>query len=91
MPPYCKESHFFEYARSNSSDCATHSIQDQSIVSIIITNNFIGEEVTLDENSVCGYKIIIIIIIILIHYHKRLTCRRIESAYRFIGLAYDGI
>ncbi len=34
-------------------------------------------------------KIIIkIIIIILIHYHKRLTCRRIESAYRFIGLAF---
>jgi hypothetical protein len=32
MPPYCKESHFVEYARSNSSDCATHSIQDQSIV-----------------------------------------------------------
>jgi hypothetical protein len=32
MPPYCKESHFVEYARLNSSDCATHSIQDQSIV-----------------------------------------------------------
>jgi hypothetical protein len=32
MPPYCKESHFVEYARSNSSDCATHSIQDQLIV-----------------------------------------------------------
>jgi hypothetical protein len=31
----------------------------------------------------------IIIIIILIHYHKRLTCRRIESAYRFIGLAFS--
>jgi hypothetical protein len=24
---------------------------------MVITNNFIGEEVTLDENSVCGYKI----------------------------------
>jgi hypothetical protein len=24
--------------------------------SILITNNFIGEEVTFDENSVCGYK-----------------------------------
>ncbi len=24
--------------------------------SIVITNNFIGEEVTLDENSVCAYK-----------------------------------
>ncbi len=23
---------------------------------MVITNNFIGEEVTLDENSVCGYK-----------------------------------
>jgi hypothetical protein len=22
---------------------------------MVITNNFIGEEVTLDENSVCGY------------------------------------
>jgi hypothetical protein len=56
MPPYCKESHFVEYARSNSSDCATHSIQDQSLFSKVITNNFIGEEVTLDENSVYGYK-----------------------------------
>jgi hypothetical protein len=56
MPPYCKESHFVEYARSNSSNCAFHSIQDQSIISIVITNNFIGEEVTLYENSVCGYK-----------------------------------
>ncbi len=27
MPPYCKESHFVEYARLNSSDCAFHSIQ----------------------------------------------------------------
>jgi hypothetical protein len=26
------------------------------LFSMIITNNFIGEEVTLDENSVCGYK-----------------------------------
>jgi hypothetical protein len=26
------------------------------LFSILITNNFIGEEVTLDENSVCGYK-----------------------------------
>ncbi len=26
------------------------------LFSIVITNNFIGEEVTLDENSVCGYK-----------------------------------
>ncbi len=33
--------------------------------------------------------IIIIITIILIHYHKRLMCRRIESAYRFIGLAFS--
>ncbi len=33
--------------------------------------------------------IIIIIIIILIHYHKRLTCHRIESAYRFIGLVFS--
>jgi hypothetical protein len=24
--------------------------------SMVVTNNFIGEEVTLDENSVCGYK-----------------------------------
>jgi hypothetical protein len=23
---------------------------------MVITNNFIGEQVTLDENSVCGYK-----------------------------------
>jgi hypothetical protein len=26
------------------------------LFSILITDNFIGEEVTLDENSVCGYK-----------------------------------
>ncbi len=26
------------------------------LFSIVITNNFIGEEVTLDENSVCCYK-----------------------------------
>jgi hypothetical protein len=26
------------------------------LFSMVITNNFIGEEVTLDENSVCGYK-----------------------------------
>jgi hypothetical protein len=26
------------------------------LFSILITNNFIGEEVTFDENSVCGYK-----------------------------------
>jgi hypothetical protein len=26
------------------------------LFSILITNNFIGEDVTLDENSVCGYK-----------------------------------
>jgi hypothetical protein len=26
------------------------------IFSILITNNFIGKEVTFDENSVCGYK-----------------------------------
>jgi hypothetical protein len=26
------------------------------LCSILITNNFIGEEVTFDENSVCGYK-----------------------------------
>jgi hypothetical protein len=26
------------------------------LFSILITNNIIGEEVTLDENSVCGYK-----------------------------------
>ena len=32
MPPYCKESHFVKYSRSNSSGCATHSKQDQSIV-----------------------------------------------------------
>ena len=28
------------------------------LFSMVITNNFIGEEVTLDENSVCGYKMI---------------------------------
>jgi hypothetical protein len=28
------------------------------LFSILITNNFIGEEVTFDENSVCGYKMI---------------------------------
>jgi hypothetical protein len=27
-----------------------------NLFSILITNNFIGEEVTFDENSVCGYK-----------------------------------
>ncbi len=27
-----------------------------NLCSILITNNFIGEEVTFDENSVCGYK-----------------------------------
>ncbi len=26
------------------------------LISMVVTNNFIGEEVTLDENSVCGYK-----------------------------------
>ncbi len=36
-----------------------------------------------------GIAAIIIIIIILIHYHKRLTCHRIEYAYRFIGLAFS--
>jgi hypothetical protein len=34
-------------------------------------------------------KVIVIVIVILIHYHKKLTCRRIESAYRFIGLAFS--
>jgi hypothetical protein len=28
-----------------------------NLLSILITNNFIGEEVTFDENSVCGYNI----------------------------------
>ena len=36
-----------------------------------------------------NHSTIIIIIIILIHYHKRLTCHRIESAYRFIGLVFS--
>ncbi len=58
MPPYSKESHFVKYARSNSSDCATHSIQDQisQKFSMVICNDFIGEEATFDENSVSGYK-----------------------------------
>jgi hypothetical protein len=56
MPPYCKESHFVEYARSNSSDCAIIQYRISQLFSMVITNNFIGEEVTLDENSVCGYK-----------------------------------
>jgi hypothetical protein len=57
MPSYCKESHFVEYARSNSSDVQLFQYRIRQLFSIVITNNFIGEEVTLDENSVCDYKI----------------------------------
>ncbi len=39
-----------------------------NLFSILITNNFIGEEVTFDVNSVCGYKMMVCVCVLAFGY-----------------------